>query len=121
MDAIAGWGARLDTEVVHTAELVISELVTNAIQHVGIGKISLTVHLIETVLRIEVCDASPVLPLPDLPDERSENGRGLFIVASLADRYGAEPTPMGKRCWAEIALTTNQHQEITVSLPLQRS
>ncbi|MCX4590766.1 ATP-binding protein [Streptomyces sp. NBC_01549] len=62
MGAIAGWKVELDDEVVHTAELVISELVTNAVRHAGPGQVSMTVRLIETVLRIEVFDSSPVLP-----------------------------------------------------------
>jgi len=37
VDAIAGWTAELDDEVVHTAELVISELVTTAVRHAGPG------------------------------------------------------------------------------------
>ncbi|MCX4455759.1 ATP-binding protein [Streptomyces sp. NBC_01728] len=121
VDAIAGWKAELDDEVVHTAELVISELVTNAVRHAGTGHVSMTVRLIATVLRIEVCDSSPVLPQLGLPDECSENGRGLFLVAALADQYGAEPTSTGKRCWAEIALPTSPDQKSAVSLPLQRS
>ncbi|MFE6826921.1 ATP-binding protein [Streptomyces sp. NPDC057690] len=120
-EAIQGWEADLGDEVVHTAELVISELVTNAVRYAGSGQVSMEVRLIEAVLRVEVCDSSPVLPRPDFPDEHSENGRGLFLVAALTDRYGAEPTHTGKRCWAEIALTTGPDHEIAVSLPLQRS
>jgi anti-sigma regulatory factor (Ser/Thr protein kinase) len=121
VDAIAGWKAELDDELVHTADLVISELVTNAVQHAGPGQVSLAVRLVEAVLRVEVCDSSPALPRLGLPDRHSENGRGLFLVAALAERYGAEPTPTGKQCWAEIALTTGPDQEAHVSLPLQRS
>ncbi|WP_406356422.1 ATP-binding protein [Streptomyces sp. NBC_00658] len=121
VDAIAGWKAELDDEVVHTAELVISELVTNAVRYASPGQVSMTVRLVEAVLRIEVCDSSPTLPRLGLPDEYSENGRGLFLVAALADRYGAEPTPTGKRCWAEIALPASPDQKDAVSLPLQRS
>ncbi|MET8768356.1 ATP-binding protein [Streptomyces sp. NPDC004658] len=121
VDAIAGWDAGLGTEVMHTAELVISELVTNAVQYTDTGSVSLTVCLDEDVLRIEVCDASPVLPQPGLPDADSEGGRGLFLVAALADRYGAEPAEGGKRCRAEIDLTTRPNQEIAFAFPLQRS
>ncbi|WP_308030857.1 ATP-binding protein [Streptomyces sp. CoH27] len=75
--AIAGWDTELDAEVVHTAALLVSELVTNAVQYAGTGSASLTVCLDEAVLRVEVCDASPVLPQPALPDVDSEGGRGL--------------------------------------------
>jgi anti-sigma regulatory factor (Ser/Thr protein kinase) len=121
VDAIEGWDARLPAGVVHTAELVISEFVTNAVQHAGTDPVSLTVRIDEATLRIEVCDASPMLPQPGLPDLYSESGRGLFLVAVLTDRYGVEPTAVGKRCWAEIALPTSPNQEIAFSLPLQRS
>jgi anti-sigma regulatory factor (Ser/Thr protein kinase) len=121
VDAIAAWKAELDDEAMHTAELVISELVTNAVRHASPGHVSMVVRLVEAVLCIEVCDTSPVLPRLGLPDLQSENGRGLFLVAALADRYGAEPTPTGKRCWAEIALAASPDQKNAVSLPLQRS
>ncbi|SMF18358.1 ATP-binding protein [Streptomyces sp. Amel2xC10] len=86
------------------------------------GHVSLQVRLIGAVLCVEVCDSSPVLPRPGLPDAYSESGRGLFLVAALTDRYGADPTPTGKRCWAEIALSTGTDQEIPAfPKPLQRS
>lgn len=103
-DAIEGWHAGLGTEVVDTAALVISELVTNAVRHAGTGRVSVAVRLVEDLLRIEVCDASPQLPRPGLPDLLSEGGRGLFLVAALVDRFGTEPTVTGKQCWAEITL-----------------
>ncbi|MFE9607160.1 ATP-binding protein [Streptomyces sp. NPDC006012] len=121
VDAIEGWDAGLGTGVVHTAELVISEFVTNAVQHAGGDLVSLTVRLDEATLRIEVGDACPVLPRPALPDLYSESGRGLFLVAVLTHRYGVEPTADGKRCWAEIALPSSPNPEIDFSLPLQRS
>ena len=43
------------------------------------------------------------------------------LVAALADRYHAEPTETGKRCWAEINLTSKPSQEVACFLPLQRS
>ncbi|MEH0470961.1 ATP-binding protein [Streptomyces sp. B21-097] len=121
VDAIAGWDAGLGTEVVHAAELLVSELVTNAVQYAGTGSVSLVVCLDKAVVRIEVCDTSPVLPQPALPDADSEGGRGLFLVATLADRYHAEPTETGKRCWAELDLTSKPSQEVACFLPLQRS
>lgn len=121
MDEIQSWDAELDDEVVHTAELVISELVTNAVRYASGGQVSLEVRLNESAVHIEVLDCSPVLPYPSLPDQRSENGRGLFLVAALADRYAAESTPTGKRCWAEIALPVGPAPQTSFSPPLQRS
>lgn len=122
VDAIADWDVELDDDVVHTAELVISELVTNAVGHTATGQVSVEVRVVGSVLRIEVCDSSPVLPASRVLDGHSESGRGLFLVAALAERYGAEAMPVGKRCWAEIALPTAAPVPgIAVSLPLQRS
>ncbi|MGW2688754.1 ATP-binding protein [Streptomyces sp. NPDC001414] len=121
VEAIQGWTTDLSSELVHTAALVISELVTNAVRHADGGPISMTVRLTEAALEVDVCDSNPVLPQPGLPDNHSENGRGLFLVAALADRYGAEPMPTGKRCWAEIARATGPDGRIPVPLPLQRS
>ncbi|GGO44655.1 ATP-binding protein [Streptomyces lasiicapitis] len=106
VDGIRGWKTELDDSVVRTAALVISELVTNAIQHTRAGEVLLSARLSDAVLRIEVRDSNPVLPQPGIPDEYSENGRGLVLVAALTDRHGAEPTPTGKQCWAEIALAS---------------
>ena len=121
VDAIAHWDVELDDDVVHTAELVISELVTNSVRHTASGQVSMDVRIVEAVLRIEVCDSSRVLPELSLPDGHSESGRGLFLVAALAERYGSESTPTGKRCWAEIALPAAPAPGIAVYLPLQRS
>ncbi|MBQ0882022.1 ATP-binding protein [Streptomyces rochei] len=121
VDAIEGWDAALSNEVVHTAELVISEFITNAVRHAAAGPVSLSVRLDEQSLRIEVCDDCPELPRPGLPDPCSESGRGLFLVAALADRYGVEPTVVGKCCWAEIALPANTDQPIVSPLVSQRS
>jgi anti-sigma regulatory factor (Ser/Thr protein kinase) len=116
VDAIAGWNAGLRAEVVQTAELLISELVTNAVQYAGAEPVLLAVSLKEAVLRIEVRDSSPVLPKPALPCADSEGGRGLFLVTALADRYHAEPAETGKRCWAEIDLSSASRQEVGCSL-----
>ncbi|MFI9649160.1 ATP-binding protein [Streptomyces sp. NPDC052040] len=119
MDAIASWDAGLSPSVVHTAEVVISELVTNAVRHAGTGPVSLTMQVVGPFLRIEVYDTSPRLPRPDIPDADSESGRGLLLVAALTDRHGAEPTANGKRCWAEIDLRPNP--EPTADTPCQRN
>ncbi|GGL05411.1 ATP-binding protein [Streptomyces flaveus] len=104
MDAIRGWGASFDAEALDTVELVVSELITNAVRHAATGPSSVTVRLHDAVLLIEVCDSSPVLPQPGLPGAGAESGRGLFLVSALADWYGVEPTPCGKRSWAEITV-----------------
>ncbi|MEK8172035.1 ATP-binding protein [Streptomyces sp. M19] len=91
-------------DALDSAELVISELLTNAVQHAGDGPITLGVRLRDRSLWVEVSDSSTTLPRPTLPDVEDEHGRGLFIVDAIAARHAVELTPTGKRCWAEIAL-----------------
>ncbi|MFF9339708.1 ATP-binding protein [Streptomyces sp. NPDC014773] len=123
-DAITAWPAVTATsEAVHTAELVVSELVTNAVRYAGHQPISVVARLSGAVLRVEVSDASRTLPKPALPDDDSEGGRGLFLVGVLADRFGAAPTASGKCSWAEIDMAAPPPAGAAAALPLptQRS
>jgi serine/threonine-protein kinase RsbW len=88
-------------DVLDTAELLTSELVTNALLHAGTD---LVVHIEAEngTVRVAVddgCDTGPRLGSPDTIDL---GGRGLPLVASLADRWGWEPLPRGKRVWFEV-------------------
>jgi anti-sigma regulatory factor (Ser/Thr protein kinase) len=88
-------------------DLVISELVTNAVVH-GAPPIELIVLVGRGALRIEVCDGlamSPVIPT-DAAD-RLELGCGLTIVDNLTDRWGWLIRPPGKCIWAACGVTTN--------------
>ncbi|MEU3523172.1 ATP-binding protein [Streptomyces sp. NPDC038707] len=103
--AIGRWSGVWDAEVPQRAELVLSELLTNAVRHAGSSHILLTLHPLVDVLRIEVHDTSASLPQAVLPDTYSENGRGMLLVSALADRYGTERNHRGKCCWTEIDLS----------------
>ncbi|MGW8951918.1 SpoIIE family protein phosphatase [Streptomyces sp. NPDC055709] len=82
-----------------TVEMVVSELVTNAI-HYGDGPIRL--RLIQhQVLTCEVSDSNTSHPRPRHPDIIDENGRGLFLVAQLSRRWGSRSATDGKVVWAE--------------------
>ncbi|MFF9013569.1 ATP-binding protein [Streptomyces sp. NPDC014870] len=122
-EAIAAWPAVTAAEAIQTAELVVSELVTNAVRYAGHQPISVVAQLSDTVLRVEVSDASRTLPKPALPDEDSEGGRGLFLVGVLADRFGTVPTDSGKCCWAEIDVVgaPATRADAALSVPTQRS
>ncbi|MFI8928962.1 ATP-binding protein [Streptomyces sp. NPDC053474] len=102
--AIHGWEPKLEPDVVDTAELVLSELLTNAVRHTGTARVSVSARLLETALRIEVHDSGRALPRVSTPSTTSEHGRGLLLVAALAARFGAEPTSTGKQVWAEVSL-----------------
>ncbi|MET8663400.1 SpoIIE family protein phosphatase [Streptomyces tendae] len=90
------WG--LD-ELAFTTELILSELVTNAIRYGGE-----TVHVRmvrDRSLICEVFDSSSTSPHLRYAAMTDEGGRGLFLVAQLAERWGTRYTPAGKVIWAE--------------------
>ncbi|MFF3906962.1 SpoIIE family protein phosphatase [Streptomyces sp. NPDC001848] len=96
---LADWG--LD-EVSFTAELLLSELVTNAVRY-GSGPIR--VRLIhDRTLICEVADTSSTAPHLRHAATHDEGGRGLFLVAQLAQAWGTRYTAEGKVIWAECAL-----------------
>jgi anti-sigma regulatory factor (Ser/Thr protein kinase) len=100
-DALAAW--RLE-ELTETAVLLVSELVTNAIQHASTDG-SVIVLRLETTgdwLRIEVHDADPGEPAPRLPTGLAESGFGLVLVEAMADKWGVRQTGNGKAVWAEL-------------------
>ncbi|MEV6946939.1 ATP-binding protein [Streptomyces sp. NPDC051172] len=106
-EGIRAWGTSLRPELLDAAELVASELITNAVRHAHDGPITAGVDLDGQALRIAVIDTSADIPEIALPDSDAEDGRGLFLVAALADRYGFDPLPSGKRCWAEFEFSTS--------------
>ncbi|KOX20650.1 serine/threonine protein kinase [Saccharothrix sp. NRRL B-16348] len=98
-DAAAAWG--LSDDAADDAALVVTELVSNAVDH-ATGPVGLTVSRTESGLRIEVADQSSALPQPRPVRVDSARGRGLIIVAALSRSWGTEPTADGKVVWAEL-------------------
>ena len=95
------------------AELLVSELVTNAVKATANQQqaaIRLRLSSDSTGVLVEVCDADPQPPAPkDLteygtPDHQEEGGRGLFLVATLSARWDWYLTqePRGKVVWCEL-------------------
>jgi serine/threonine-protein kinase RsbW len=107
--AAAGTARRLARELaspatVDSVELLVSELVTNAVLHAHEGNVlELKISAWEDCVRVEVRDSSSHLPQMLLPADWGVHGRGLFLVDALADRWGSEPTPTGKTVWCEVA------------------
>ncbi|WP_051844407.1 SpoIIE family protein phosphatase [Streptomyces sp. NRRL S-813] len=96
---LARWGLE---KLAPTTELIVSELVTNAILH---AKGPIRLHLIRhQALVCEVTDAGTTAPRLHHAQPYDESGRGLFLVAQLARRWGTRHTPGGKLVWAEQAI-----------------
>jgi serine phosphatase RsbU (regulator of sigma subunit)/anti-sigma regulatory factor (Ser/Thr protein kinase) len=93
------WGL---ADLIPVTELLVSELVTNAVRYAP-GKIGLRlVH--EGGLVCEVMDNSAALPRLRYPGDEDERGRGLQVVSQMAQRWGARRTSAGKVVWSEQAL-----------------
>jgi anti-sigma regulatory factor (Ser/Thr protein kinase) len=98
-DVITAWGL---SEVADTAQLLLGEVITNAVQHT-VGDVRVRVAHEAGRLRVEVIDGSDRVPDVRPIDTDAENGRGLFIVQALADGWGYEPVETGgKTVWFEL-------------------
>nr|WTB28787.1 SpoIIE family protein phosphatase [Streptomyces sp. NBC_00830] len=97
---LSEWGLE---RLVTTTELIVSELLTNAVHH-STGPIHL--RLIQhQVLTCEVFDTTPTCPRLRHSRPNDENGRGLFLVAQLSRRWGSRSVMGGKIVWAEQVST----------------
>ncbi|MST32480.1 protein serine phosphatase, partial [Acidimicrobiaceae bacterium USS-CC1] len=90
-------------DIVAAAQLVVSELVANAVLHAG-GDIRVEVERIPDGARVAVIDHSHVLPVSAAPSESSMTGRGLQLVQRMAAELGAVATADGKRVWADLVV-----------------
>ncbi|MFG2767586.1 SpoIIE family protein phosphatase [Streptomyces rubiginosohelvolus] len=96
---LEAWGLE---ELVFATQLVVSELVTNAVRYAG-GPLGLRL-IRDRTLVCEVADTGHTSPHLRHSAEDDEGGRGLFIVAQLVQRWGTRYTPTGKTIWTEQAL-----------------
>ena len=95
---LAAWGC--DGRIAD-AELLVSELVTNAVLHARL-RATVTVERDGMVLRVSVQDDSPAQPhLRELGPE-AVTGRGLLLVDRIARRWGVDPQAGGKCVWFEV-------------------
>ncbi|MET9306551.1 SpoIIE family protein phosphatase [Streptomyces cellulosae] len=102
-DQLSRWG--LDEELKFTTELLVSELLTNAIRHAS-GRVRLRL-IRERTLVCEVLDGGASAPHLRHPRAMDEGGRGLLLVSQLAERWGTRFVPDGKIIWAEQPLNTH--------------
>ncbi|GGW70803.1 SpoIIE family protein phosphatase [Streptomyces caelestis] len=100
VDQLDRWGL---IEATFTAELVVSELVTNAIRY-GAAPIRLRLIHDASTLICEVSDTNHTAPHLRRAKTWDEGGRGLLLVAQLTQRWGSRHTTEGKTIWAELEL-----------------
>ncbi|CAM5287867.1 histidine kinase [Streptomyces avidinii] len=100
VEKLEEWGL---SELAFGTELVLSELVTNAIRH---GSTPVRVRLLNDgrLLTCEVSDGSSTSPHLRYAASTDEGGRGLFLVAQIGGRWGTRYTPAGKIIWSEQPL-----------------
>ncbi|MEU9379088.1 SpoIIE family protein phosphatase [Streptomyces sp. NPDC048255] len=97
---LSAWGLE---DIAFTTELILSELITNAIRY---GSAPVRVRLLrDRNLIVEVSDGSSTSPHLRYAATTDEGGRGLFLVAQYAERWGTRYTNRGKVIWAELPLT----------------
>ncbi|WP_406517212.1 SpoIIE family protein phosphatase [Streptomyces sp. NBC_00134] len=100
-EQLISWGLE---ELDFTAELIVSELVTNAIRY---GRPPIQLRLIhDRTLMCEVADAGSTTPHLRRARVFDEGGRGLFLVAQFAEHWGTRHARRGKTVWAECGLGT---------------
>jgi anti-sigma regulatory factor (Ser/Thr protein kinase) len=98
--------AAVPTDVVETATLLVSELVTNAVVH-GRPRVTAKMRQVDDTLDVVVTDSGETMPIaPDdkPPDPHRPGDRGLFIVARLASEWGIRPLAPGpgKAVWFRL-------------------
>lgn len=92
------WGL---ASVLEDATLLVSELVTNALRYGEGNEIEFRLVITLRGLMIAVNDGSPHSPQLRVVDDAQETGRGLFIVAALADDWGVSPD--GTTTWCTLS------------------
>ncbi|MGH3325152.1 MAG: ATP-binding protein [Streptomyces sp.] len=120
LDRLHAWC--VDDEACDDAQLLVSELFTNAVRHTASEKVSCELWVIGVRLHLEVTDQGggphPLQPRPTgSVDTDGESGRGLLLVSVLADEWGIRPGGLargprrGHAVWAELtcAHTAAQH------------
>ncbi|MGW5973538.1 ATP-binding protein [Streptomyces sp. NPDC055186] len=97
------WG--LTAATTEDAVLLVSELVGNAVRHTGARVFGLRLRRRPRWIRVEVRDPSRGLPCLMPVQELDVSGRGLFLVDTLADRWGVDLLPRGKTTWFEMRVS----------------
>lgn len=100
VDVLRQWGV---SELIDTATLLVSELVTNAVLHARSAS-ELVLRQTGGRLRVEIADASATGPTRRSYSVDAGTGRGMMLVEALAMRWGSDRDGDGKRVWFELEL-----------------
>ncbi|MCC9703941.1 ATP-binding protein [Streptomyces sp. MNU76] len=90
-------------DLADTATLIVSELVGNSVQHTSCRLLRVIVSRPSPHrVKIAVIDKARTIPAMTSPADDAEQGRGLFLIDVLSDRWGCDRHPWGKTLWAEL-------------------
>ncbi|QCW79132.1 ATP-binding protein [Streptomyces sp. S6] len=120
-------------DYIDAVDLVVSELVTNAIEATGITdsqpmctavsdeqSIGVQLRIIDTRLYVEVWDRSTETPVRKHPDDEAEGGRGLLLIEAMTERWDVYQSEVGgKVVWAELALAEPPKPPPLPSMPVR--
>jgi anti-sigma regulatory factor (Ser/Thr protein kinase) len=116
LDAARHWLLPLSDDALQEVALCASELATNAVLY-SHHAFTLTVRWTGERLRVEVCDTSLVPPGGDGSVSPGDGGRGLLLVAELAQAWGWHPRGCGKIVWFEAAADQAVGRQHLLSVP----
>lgn len=105
------WG--LSDDLCRTAQLVVSELVTNAVVHTASDLIACVLHRQAGELRITVVDEGDECPAPQVREagDGDVSGRGLLLVSTLTADWGVEQAAHGRGVWASLTIPQDAEDE----------
>lgn len=117
-DTMRAWG--IEDSQAGDAVLLVSELVTNVVQHAG-TRARLTLRLEDGALEVEVADWHPARTLPDPPstidNQWTERGRGLLLPTALAQTWGVTYTATTKTTWFRLGVGDDALEPVTEHPP----
>lgn len=108
---LAGWGLE---GIEDEASLLVTELATNSVLHAR-TEFEVTLAFDGKSLRLGVSDDSPRVPEPKSHSRQATTGRGLSLVAAVADSWGVEQRPGGKTIWCALAFRSSERAAETAS------
>ncbi|MFD9322828.1 ATP-binding protein [Streptomyces sp. NPDC060053] len=97
-------GLAVSARAMDLSQLVVSELVTNALRYAP-GPVLLQLRIAGAAVEIVVWDSDPVLPVPRPPDPTRVGQHGLEIVRAVAEGFDVAQEPVGKRIVARLGLS----------------